>query len=63
MHNDSTSPDGPGLASGSAQSGPTGWSDWNGPQTGSLGLEGLGLDQSKQDNIYQFQSRSVKLKK
>jgi len=28
------------------QSGPTGRSDWTGPQTGSLGLDGLGLDRS-----------------
>jgi len=61
--NDSTSPDGPGLGAGSVPSGPTGRSDWTGPQTGSLGLDGLGLDQSKQDNIYQFQSRTEKLKK
>jgi len=33
-------------------------SDWTGPQTGSLGLDGLGLDRSKQGSIYQFQSRS-----
>jgi len=26
------------------QTGPTGRSDWTGPQTGSLGLDGLGLD-------------------
>jgi len=44
--NDSTSPDGPGLGSGSVRSGPTVRSDWTEPKTGSLGLDGLGLDQS-----------------
>jgi len=46
---------------GRAQSGPVPPEGQTG--TGSLGLDGLGLDQSKQDNIYQFQSRSEKLKK
>jgi len=35
----------------------------SGPPTGSVGLEGLGQDQSKQHNIYQFQIRSEKLEK
>jgi len=56
--NDSTSPDGPSLGQGLVRSGLTRRSDWTGPQTGSLGLDGLGLDQSKRDNLYQYQSRS-----
>jgi hypothetical protein len=43
---DSTSRDGPGPGQGSVRSGPTGKLDWTEPQTGSLGLDGLGLDRS-----------------
>jgi len=44
--NNSTSPDGPGLGKGSVRSGSTVRSDWTEPKTGSLGLDGLGLNQS-----------------
>jgi len=46
--NDSTSPDGPSLGLGSVQSSPNGRLNWTGPQTASLGLDRLGLDQSTQ---------------
>jgi len=48
MPNDSTSPDGPSLGLGSVQSSPNGTLDWTGPQTASLVLGRLGLDQSTQ---------------
>jgi hypothetical protein len=44
--NDCTSPDDPGPRHGSVQSGLMERSDWTDPQTGSLGLDGLGLDRS-----------------
>jgi len=37
---------GPGLGQGSVRSSPTVRSDWTEPKTGSLALDGLGLDQS-----------------
>jgi hypothetical protein len=44
--NDSTSPNDPGLQYGSVQSGLMGMSHCTDPQTGSLELDGLGLDRS-----------------
>jgi hypothetical protein len=52
--NDSTSQNDPCLVSGSVRSSPTGVSDWTGLQTGSLGLDVLGLDQSKEATSDQF---------
>jgi len=43
---DSTSPDDPGPLLGSVQCGVMGKSHWTEPQTGSRGLNGLGLDRS-----------------
>jgi len=56
MANECTSPDGPGLGWCLVRSCLTRRSDLTWPQTGSPGLDGLGLDQSKQVNLSQFQS-------